>query len=87
MAGRVIPKTQKMVRDAFLLKTFLRYGSRVNGEIQVKKKRLPFLLLVANEKGALGSSSTVGQLNLLLIVMLFKYTNHILIYIHLCSFK
>ena len=35
--GLIIPKTKKMVFDASLLSSIIRYGSRVTGTIQGKK--------------------------------------------------
>ena len=49
--GRVIPKTQKMVLDASLLNT-QHYKVRIKGKVK-------YLGVVAIEKGAFGSPSTM----------------------------
>ena len=54
ISGRVIPKTQKIVLEAFLINTqHLKYGSRVRGVIQGKQSHLPLHFnVVAIEKRA-----------------------------------
>ena len=62
ITGRVIPKTQKMVLDAALLNTQY-YKVQIKGKVvQSRERVVPFpthLCVVAIEKGAFGSSSTM----------------------------
>ena len=59
IAGRVIPKTQKMVLDTTLLNT-QHYKVRIKGKVEQSREKssaLPYTLVVI-EKGAFGSPST-----------------------------
>ena len=62
--GRAMPKNQKMVLDASLTLSVIRYGQRVSGAIQRNEYCSHLHLgVVAREKEAFGSpSTTVGQL-------------------------
>ena len=51
--GRIIPKTQKMVLDAVLLKT-QHIKVRIKGKVKLSKGRGSALGVVAIEKGAFG---------------------------------
>ena len=58
ISGRVIPKTQKRVLDAPLLNT---HKGRIESKVELSRERsstLPYLGVVAIEKGAFGSPST-----------------------------
>ena len=59
--GRVIPKTQNMVRDAAILTlSTIRWGSRVKwSNPGMEERPLLYLGVVAIEKGAFGSPSTM----------------------------
>ena len=71
--GRAIPKTQKMVLDASLLNTQY-YKVRIKGKVEQSRERrstLPLHLgVVAIEKGAFGSPSTMVANFTLLTYML-----------------
>ena len=56
--GRVIPKTQNMVLDASLLNT-QHYKVRIIGKVEQSRERSSALGVVAIEKGAFGSPSTM----------------------------
>ena len=59
--GQVIPKTQKMVLDASLLNT-QHYKIWIKGKVEQSRKSsnaLPYLSVVAIEKRAFGSPSTI----------------------------
>ena len=58
ITGRVIPKTQKMVLDASLFNT-QHYKVRIKGKVEQSRERSSALGVVAIEKGAHGSPSTL----------------------------
>ena len=75
--GRVIPKTQKIVLDTFLLNTQY-YKVRIKGKLKQSKERSSVLPLylgeVAIEKGAFGSPSTI-VINFYTFISNGKYGN------------
>ena len=71
-----MPKTQKMVLDATcLILSIIRYESRVKWNNPGKEYRPPLHFgVVANEKGAFGSTSTkVANSNFFTLYMYIKY--------------
>ena len=78
IAGRVIPKTLKMVLDTSLLNT-QQYGVRIKGKVEQSRERssaLPLhLSVVAIEKGAVWSPSTTVA-NFTFLLILFKINEY-----------
>ncbi len=74
-SGRVIPKTLKMVLDTFLLNT-QQYKVRINGNVEQSREKIgtPLHLgVVAIEKGAFGSPSTMVTNFTFFFLLFFEY--------------
>ena len=83
--GRVIPKTLKMVLDTTLLNT-QHYKVRFKGKVEQSwewSSALPYTLgVVAIEKGAFGSPSTMVA-NFTLLIYIYNYVS-VCVYVYEC---